>query len=157
VFVLVARDREAQTIPLVLDVVTKDTLCERLAPIIRPSAFCSDGSAALRAVAKEQGWVHHEFLSTGAKKRGIYHIQNANSYHARFREWMEHFHGVATRYLSRYANWHVLTEDAKLWPDKRVRDALFANAPTAATPQRGICPNCGAPLKKVGIPAPVPA
>jgi transposase-like protein len=48
-FVLVARDRRGQTVPLVLDAVTKEVLFERLVPVVHPSDFCTDGSAALRA------------------------------------------------------------------------------------------------------------
>jgi hypothetical protein len=37
--------------------------------------------------------------------RGIYHIQNVNSYHSRLKRWMDRFNGVATKYLEHYLAW----------------------------------------------------
>jgi len=37
--------------------------------------------------------------------KGIFHIQNVNAYHSRFKGWMERFHGVATRYLRNDLGW----------------------------------------------------
>lgn len=40
-----------------------------------------------------------------ASVRGAIHVQNVNAYHRRFREWLAHFHGVASRYLPNYLGW----------------------------------------------------
>ena len=37
--------------------------------------------------------------------RGAVHVQNVNSYHSRFRAWLAHFRGIATRYLDNYCGW----------------------------------------------------
>ena len=41
---------------------------------------------------------------------GVYHIQNANAYHLRLKEWMRRFNGVATKYLDHYLGWRRMTE-----------------------------------------------
>ena len=41
---------------------------------------------------------------------GVYHIQNANAYHSRLKEWMRRFHGVATKYLDHYLGWRRMIE-----------------------------------------------
>ena len=35
----------------------------------------------------------------------VFHIQNVNSYHGRLHGWMQHFNGVATKYLDNYLSW----------------------------------------------------
>ena len=42
--------------------------------------------------------------------RAVTHIQNANAYHSRLKEWMRWFHGVATRYLDHYVGWRRMIE-----------------------------------------------
>jgi hypothetical protein len=37
--------------------------------------------------------------------RGAVHIQNVNAYHSRFKNWLHHFNGVATKYLENYLGW----------------------------------------------------
>jgi hypothetical protein len=34
--------------------------------------------------------------------RGLYHIQNVNSYHSRLKGWIKRFNGVAAKYLDHY-------------------------------------------------------
>jgi len=36
---------------------------------------------------------------------GANHVQNVNAYHARLRQWLSHFRGVASRYLPNYLGW----------------------------------------------------
>lgn len=40
----------------------------------------------------------------------MYHIQNVNAYDSRLKQWMQRFHGVATRYLENYLGWRRLIE-----------------------------------------------
>lgn len=35
----------------------------------------------------------------------VFHIQNVNAYHSRLKNWMDHFHDVATKYLDHYLGW----------------------------------------------------
>lgn len=37
--------------------------------------------------------------------KGLYHIQNVNSYHSRLQGWIQRFNGVATKYLDNYLTW----------------------------------------------------
>ena len=41
----------------------------------------------------------------GVRVREAIHIQNVNAYHSRFKRWLHHFNGVATRYLDNYLGW----------------------------------------------------
>ena len=36
---------------------------------------------------------------------GPWHVQNVNAYVSRLRGWMQHFKGVATKYLDSYLGW----------------------------------------------------
>jgi len=45
--------------------------------------------------------------------RGIFHVQNVNAYDSRLKEWMKHFHGVATKYLTSYLGWMRLLDREK--------------------------------------------
>ncbi len=40
-------------------------------------------------------------------------MQNINAYDSRLKEWMKHFHGVATKYLESYLGWMRLLDREK--------------------------------------------
>ena len=44
-------------------------------------------------------------VSRGRRVRGPWHVQNVNAYVSRLRGWMQHFKGVATKYLDSYLGW----------------------------------------------------
>ena len=49
----------------------------------------------------------------------IYHIQNVNAYDSRLKSWMQHFHGVATKYLESYLGWmRLLDREKELTPER---------------------------------------
>lgn len=49
---------------------------------------------------------HYRFKSDRKQRvKGVYHIQNVNSYHSRLKKWMDRFNGVATKYLQNYLAW----------------------------------------------------
>jgi hypothetical protein len=61
-------------------------------------------------LARKHGIAHQAVnLSAGERvrsaKAGAIHVQNVNAYHARLREWIARFHGVASRYLPNYLGW----------------------------------------------------
>ena len=63
-----------------------------------------------RAFARKHGVAHQAVnLSVGERVRrstsGAIHVQNVNAYHARFRQWLTPFRGVASRYLPNYLGW----------------------------------------------------
>ncbi len=63
-------------------------------------------TVATKAVSGSAG-IDHVALNQnkGERSRGIYHTQNVNAYHSRLKGWMEHFRGVATKYLDNYMTW----------------------------------------------------
>ena len=62
---------------------------------------------AIDSFAKNKGLGYRSIdLSKGIRViKGIYHIQNVNSYHSRLKGWLSRFKGVATKYLSNYLHW----------------------------------------------------
>ena len=64
---------------------------------------------------KEKSIVYHyRFKSDGAERvRGIYRIQNVNNYYSRLKGWIQHFNGVATKYLDHYLSWFQFLDMVK--------------------------------------------
>ena len=52
-------------------------------------------------------------LKTGKAKKGIYNIQQINSYHSQLNRFMRGFNGVSTKYLNNYLVWNNLVNYAK--------------------------------------------
>ncbi|CAM3130821.1 IS1595 family transposase [Sporolactobacillus spathodeae] len=110
VCVLVARDRQGTTY-----MHTKGhgrLLTSQLDKVISPllsndNVFCTDAWRAFNTYTKNKKLPHYRFKSTEKTRviKGIYHIQNANSYHSRLKRWMIRFNGVATKYLDHYLAW----------------------------------------------------
>ncbi len=70
------------------------------------NVLCTDAWRALMTYAKEKEIEHYSFKSDGKERvRGVYHIQNVNSYHSRLKSWINRFNGVATKYLDHYLSW----------------------------------------------------
>jgi hypothetical protein len=106
--VLVARDRSGAT----RDFITsqgetgKAALLAALAPVLADDMLLvTDGAVAYKAAAKALG-IMHRVLNGKARVRaiGTLHIQNVNAWHGRFKTWLVHFHGVASRYLGNYSS-----------------------------------------------------
>ena len=109
------RDRSGATADAILP---KDGHRETFAvlkPLLaRDAVLCSDGGGKgpIALAAREMGVAHRAVnLSKGIRVlAGVYHIQNANAYHSRLKEWMRRFHGVATKYLDHYLGWRRMIE-----------------------------------------------
>lgn len=71
------------------------------------NTLCTDGWRAFSTFAKKYGTEHYRFASTCKRRviKEIYHIQNVNSFHGRFKKWLDHFNGVASKYLNHYSSW----------------------------------------------------
>ena len=107
--VLVLRDRHGTTTDFKLIAATQTVEAPIIGRVIATDAvLCTDGSASLRAAARQAGITHQALnLSAGVRVlAGVYHIQNVNAYDSRLKTWMKRFHGVATRYLENYLGWH---------------------------------------------------
>ena len=109
VCVLVARDRAGATLNRVLPEFSKDALVNALQPVLAEDVLlCSDGLSVYKAFATETGVVHKAVnVSAGIRVvEKVFHIQNVNAYHSRFKTWIRRFNGVATKYLPNYLGWY---------------------------------------------------
>lgn len=111
--VLVARDRNGNTMDAILFKSNQMTLAEVMLPAVDKDALlCSDKKRSYLAFAK----TNHLTLKTvnsSAKeyvKEKIYHIQNVNAYDSRLKTWIKRFNGVATKYLESYLAWMRLLD-----------------------------------------------
>ena len=113
VAVLVVRERSGQTADFRLDNVDAAHITTVLRPLIDPDAIlCTDGAGIYQKVARTIGVTHR---AVNVKKGirvvdGAFHIQNVNAYDSRLKQWMQRFHGVATRYLENYLGWRRMIE-----------------------------------------------
>ena len=120
--ILVARDRSGQTIDAVAGrgMLTVAQLERHLLPCLdRQVLLVSDAHAAYRSFARKHGIAHEAVnLRAGVRARrgaaGAIHVQNVNSYHQRFRQWLSRFRGVASRYLPNYLGWRRALDGARV-------------------------------------------
>jgi transposase-like protein len=121
--VLIVRDRDGHTTDAILETSNKDTLAEIMIPLIdKDTLLCSDKKTSYTAFAKKFGYVL-KTINVSAKQHvvnGIYHVQNVNAYDSRLKEWMKHFHGVATKYLESYLGWMRLLDREKNITDREL-------------------------------------
>ena len=114
--VLIIRDRDGNTVDSILEISNKETLADVLIPLIdKDTLLCSDKKTSYTAFAKKFGYTL-ETINVSAKehvRNAIYHVQNVNAYDSRLKEWMKHFHGVATKYLESYLGWMRLLDREK--------------------------------------------
>lgn len=107
--VLVARSRnnDATADEIMADSSAR-SIAAALEPAIAKSAILvSDGAKAYGTFASKAGLAHVALnIAAGERVRGIYHVQNVNSYASRLKGWMVRFRGVATKYLDSYLGWY---------------------------------------------------
>ncbi len=88
----------------------------------------TDGHPAYPGFVREHGVVHRAVnQSAGARVQGQWHVQNVNAYHSRFKQWLRHFYGVASRYLANYLGWRWAVDGARI----ATAEALLRAALTA--------------------------
>lgn len=113
--VLVVRDRNGNTTDSILKKSNQSTIAEVMVPILDSDALlCSDTKPSYKAFAENNQFIL-KTINVSAKEHtnGIYHVQNVNAYDSRLKEWMKHFHGVATKYLDSYLGWMRLLDREK--------------------------------------------
>ncbi|MFA9558757.1 IS1595 family transposase [Evansella sp. AB-rgal1] len=114
VCVLVVRDRDKMTFSQALGMgrLTKDQLEKAIGhKLSNKNVLCTDSWRAFKTYAAEKGMVIYQFKSSSKiRTKGIYHIQNVNSYHSRLKDWILRFRGVATKYLNNYLTWFQALE-----------------------------------------------
>lgn len=83
------------------------TLQEALQPLVAADAvLCSDGAKGYAKLAKRSRLEHFVLGSKpGTRVADCYHIQNVNSLHARYTQFIKPFCGPATKNLSGYIRW----------------------------------------------------
>ncbi|GAA4847565.1 hypothetical protein GCM10023310_27120 [Paenibacillus vulneris] len=70
------------------------------------NVLCTDSWRAFSSYANARGLAHYRFKSDEKQRvKGVYHIQNVNSYHSRLKKWIDRFNGVTTKYLQHYLAW----------------------------------------------------
>jgi hypothetical protein len=112
---LVARERTRRTLDFHTGrgPVTAAQLDACLGPVLAPRVtLFSDGARAYRRFASQRS-IAHEWInaSAGEHARGDIHIQNLNGWHARFKGWLVHFRGVASKYLANYSGWYRVLDE----------------------------------------------
>ena len=79
---------------------------------------------------------------------GVYHIQNINNLHHRFRRFLHDYNGVATKYLNNYLSLYIWIENHKNINNINLDDALFNYT---------ICQNTYIPTRRLFDLPPVPS
>jgi transposase-like protein len=112
---LVARERTGRTLDFHTGrgPVTAAQLDACLGPVLAPGVtLFSDGARAYRLFASQRGIAHAWInASAGEHARGDIHIQSLNGWHARFKGWLVHFRGVASKYLANYSGWYRVLDE----------------------------------------------
>jgi transposase-like protein len=129
--VLVARDRSGQTLDFVTGngPLTKTRLSAALKPVLDSDALLvSDANPSYTAFCHDEGFSHEIVnLSQGQRVNGAYHVQNVNAYHNRLKQWLERFHGVATKYLPNYLGWRRAFEQYRQLAPETLLNAALGN------------------------------
>ena len=101
-------------------------LIERLR---KGAILCTDEEPTFRRCREQL--VTHETVNPGKKRyvtKEIYHIQNVNAYHERFKTFLYPFHGVSTKYLNHYVAYHHFLDETKMRPTLARAKELFHQA-----------------------------
>jgi transposase-like protein len=104
--ILVARDRTGQTHA---QLACRGRISLQQAKLVLDGALeevtvlCSDAHGTWKAFARD-GDINHVVLNASKKRRvsDVYHIQNVNSFHGRFKGWLDRFNGVSSKFLDNY-------------------------------------------------------
>jgi len=129
---LIARDRTGQTLDFHTGrgPVSAPQLHAHLVPALNHDALLvSDAANVYRCFAREAHITHEAVnVAAGRRVRGAIHIQNVNAWHSRFKSWLAHFRGVASRYLANYSGWQRLLDAKRLCtPLQWLRAAIQVN------------------------------
>lgn len=131
VCILVARDRFRNTSCQVagLGRISSEIVKKRIGPQIVPgSIVCSDEEPTLRAFCREAKLTQFAINSQDKTRviNGIYHIQNVNAYHSRYKLWERRFKGIATKYTDNYLRWfNFLDKTSNLENHIRLKQLLL--------------------------------
>ena len=107
--ILIARNRTGAHI----DAVLPDRSEAAVRPVLEgklsknDTLLCMDGDKALIAFAEAEGIEYELIIASKGEHvhEKVLHIQNVNAYGGRFKQWLNRFNGVATKYLQSYLGW----------------------------------------------------
>lgn len=93
------------------------------------NVLCSDAHGTWKAFAKGED-INHVILNASKKRRvsDIYHIQNVNSFHSRFKAWLLRFNGVASKFLDNDLVWFSFLDTHNRESSICKRDQILAIA-----------------------------
>lgn len=133
--IVVARDRSGQTIDFIAGrgALKASALHRHLGPVLENDILLvSDANATYRTFAREAG-IAHAFINLrqGVRVRAAIHLQNVNGYHSRFKNWLRHFNGVATRYLDNYLGWRWAIDMQRIATGEQMLRAALGQRATA--------------------------
>jgi transposase-like protein len=128
--ILIARNRAGAHI----DAVLPDRSEAALRPVLQgklskdDTLACTDGDRALIAFLEAEGIEYELIIASKGEHvhENVLHIQNVNAYGSRFKQWLNRFNGVATKYLPSYLGWRRWLEkgEAIITPQTALAAAL---------------------------------
>lgn len=81
---------------------------------VSPKAiFCTDSEKSYIKFARDNDFRLIQ-IERGKHKKGIYHINHINAYHANLKSFIDKFKGVATKYLENYLTWNLIRKMSTL-------------------------------------------
>ena len=114
--VLVLRDRHGSTLARRIPELRYKHFEAELDRALAPDAvLCTDSAGIYRRYSAQKGRkVEQVNIKRGIHVRdGVFHIQNANSFHGRLKSFMQPFRGPATKHLSLYVGWMALRDELR--------------------------------------------
>lgn len=71
------------------------------------TVLCTDHEQAYRSFAEAKK-IELIQMDVDCYEKGNYNIQRINAYHSHLKRFLDHFHGVSTKYLNNYLTWYNL-------------------------------------------------
>jgi transposase-like protein/IS1 family transposase len=133
VCVLVARDRTKATVTKVacMGRIVKPKVESIIgSKLSKENVIVTDAWRAYKSFAKARGLEHYRIKSDSGKHviKGLYHIQNVNSFHSRLKKWIERFKGVASKDLDSYLAWFLFVDSRSNESTKQhIKEFLLAS------------------------------
>jgi hypothetical protein len=104
--------------------------------VLHGCVLCSDAAAGYRKYATTRKIPLQVMNATrGAKKYGLYHLNNVNAYHSRLKRWIRPFNGGSTKYLPNYLVWFLRQDSMSMMPRSLVANRFLdhSHLPTVFT------------------------
>lgn len=117
VCLVVAQDRHQQSLAEIsgMGMPSAADVRQVLTQMVQKEAIlCTDGAQAYRKYCQETEIQHVPVDGKKRLKGSLYHLNNVNNWHKRFRDWHNvDLRGVATKYLINYTTWFIFLDQAR--------------------------------------------